>query len=77
MNVHNIPQDKKQAQIHLTAIKQTLLELMTEFGCKYTTVSNVCGTLHSELEQVNNLLEGAEYEESANLDHMTENQFNV
>ena len=60
MNVHNIPQDKKEAEIHLLAVKQTLLELMSEFGCQYTTVNNVCGTLHSELEQVNALLEGAE-----------------
>ena len=60
MNPHNIPQDKAQAETHLTAVKQTLLELMTEFGCQYTTVNNVCGTLHTKLEEVNLLLEGTE-----------------
>ena len=29
MDIKNLPADKKQAEIHLTAIKQTLLELMT------------------------------------------------
>jgi hypothetical protein len=56
MDINNLPADKKQAEIYLTAIKQTLLELMVEFGCQYTTVSNVCGTLHTKLEKVNELL---------------------
>ena len=29
MDIKNLPADKKQAEIHLTAIKQTLIELMT------------------------------------------------
>jgi len=57
MDINNLPADKKQAEIHLTAIKQTLLELMAEFGCQYTTVSNVCGTLHTRLDEINLLLE--------------------
>ena len=57
MDIKNLPADKKQAEIHLTAIKQTLIELMNEFGCQYTTVSNVCGTLHTRLDEINLLLE--------------------
>ena len=56
MDINNIPQDKIQAEIYLLAIKETLLELMGEFGCQYTTVSNVCGTLHTRLDKVNELL---------------------
>jgi len=56
MDINNIPQDKVQAEIYLLAIKETLLELMSEFGCQYTTVSNVCGTLHTRLDKVNELL---------------------
>jgi len=56
MDINNIPNDKVQAEIYLLAIKETLLELMSEFGCQYTTVSNVCGTLHTKLDKVNELL---------------------
>jgi len=56
MDINNIPNDKVQAEIYLLAIKETLLELMSEFGCQYTTVSNVCGTLHTRLDKVNELL---------------------
>jgi len=56
MDINNIPNDKAQAEIYLLAIKETLLELMSEFGCEYTTVSNVCGTLHTRLDKVNELL---------------------
>ncbi len=76
MNPHNIPQDKKHAEIHLTAIKQTLLELMEDFVCKHATQNSIRGEIRNRIDEVNLLLDGADYEYAANLDHMTENQFN-
>ena len=40
-------------------------------------ISEVSDYLNCQMILIENMLEGADYEEAANLDHMTENQFNV
>jgi len=77
MNVHNIPQSKTIAEQSLTLVKLELLELAQEIAGNKTTVNNINGSILNRIEVIDNLLEGADYEEAANLDHMTENQFNV
>ena len=76
MNVHNIPQSKTIAEQSLTLVKLELLELAQEIAGNKTTVNNINGSIWNRIEVIDNLLEGADYEEAANLDHMTENQFN-
>ena len=77
MNPHNIPQDKMQAEHSLTLVKLELLELLAEIAGNYTTLNNINGSILNRIEVIDKILEGAEYEEAANLDQMTENQFNV
>ena len=77
MNVHNIPHDKMHAEHSLTLVKLELLELLVEMASSYTTVANISGDIHNRIKFIDNVLEGADYEDAANLDHMTENQFNV
>ena len=80
MNVHNIPQDKKQAEIYLNGAKDALNSLYGDF----TVIASADNTVNTSLDyiiiqimKIENMLEGEDYEEAANLDHMTENQFNV
>jgi len=75
MNVHNIPQSKTIAEHSLTLVKLELLELAQEIAGNNTTLNNINGSIWNRIEVIDNLLEGADYEEAANLDHMTENQF--
>jgi len=77
MNPHNIPHDKIQAEHSLTLVKLELLELLAEMAGSYTTIANISGDIRNRIEFIDNVLEGADYEDAANLDHMTENQFNV
>ena len=77
MNPHNIPQDKAQAEHSLTLVKLELLELAEEIAGNHTTVNNINGSIWNRIEVIDKLLEGAEYEEAANLDQMTGSQFNV
>ncbi len=80
MNVHNIPQDKKQAEMYLKGAKDELTSLygdLTFIATVDSSVNPVLDNLSKRIEVIDNMLEGEEYEESANLDHMTENQFNV
>ena len=76
MNLHNIPQSKAIAEHSLTLVKLELLELAQEIAGNNTTVNNINGSIWNRIEVIDNLLEGADYEEAANLDHMTENQLN-
>ena len=76
MNAHNIPQDKTIAEHSLTLVKLELLELLADMAGSHTTVANISDDLRNRIQIIDNLLEGADYEEAANLDHMTENQFN-
>ncbi len=77
MNLHNIPQSKTIADYCLTLVKIELLEIAEEIAGNNTTVNAINGSIWNRIEVIDNLLEGADYEEAANLDHMTENQFNV
>jgi hypothetical protein len=79
MNVHNIPQDKKQAETHLKGAKDELTDLYKEFAhlsAINNSVNTVLETIMGRIDIIDQMLEGADYEEAANLDHMTENQFN-
>ena len=76
MNPHNIPQSKTIAEHSLTLVKLELLELAEEIAGNNTTVNAINGSIWNRIEVIDSLLEGADYEEAANLDHMTENQFN-
>ncbi len=76
MNLHNIPQSKTIGEHSLTLVKLELLELAQEIAGNNTTVNNINGSIWNRVEVIDNLLEGADYEEAANLDHMTENQLN-
>ena len=76
MNPHNIPQNKDIAQYSLTLVKLELLELLADMAGSHTTVANISDDLRNRIQMIDNMLEGADYEEAANLDHMTENQFN-
>ena len=76
MNPHNIPQDKTIADYCLTLVKIELLEIAEEIAGNNTTVNAINGSIWNRIEVIDNLLGGADYEEAANLDHMTENQFN-
>jgi len=80
MNVHNIPQDKKQAEIYLKGAKDEVVSLyrdLTFIATSDGSVNPFLDYLMKRIEVIENMLEGADYEEAANLDHMTENQFNV
>jgi len=77
MQPHNIPQNKTIAEYSLTLVKLELLELAEEIAGNNTTVNNINGSIWNRVEVIDAMLQGAEYEEAANLDHMTENQFNV
>jgi len=77
MQPHNIPQSKTIAEYSLTLVKLELLELAEEIAGNNTTVNNINGSIWNRIEVIDAMLQGAEYEEAANLDHMTENQFNV
>ena len=76
MNPHNIPHDKIQAEHSLTLVKLELLELLAEITGSHTTIANISGDIYNRIEFIDKMLEGADYEDAANLDHMTENQFN-
>ena len=76
MQPHNIPQSKTIAEYSLTLVKLELLELAEEIAGNNTTVNNINGSIWNRIEAISAMLEGAEYEEAAKLDHMTENQFN-
>jgi len=79
MNVHNIPQDKKQAEICLKGAKDELTDLYKEFAhlsAINNSVNTVLETIMGRIDIIDEMLEGADYEEAASLDHMTENQFN-
>ena len=77
MQPHNIPQSKTIAEYSLTLVKLELLELAEEIAGNHTTVNNINGSIWNRVEVIDAMLQGAEYEDAANLDHMTENQFNV
>ena len=77
MQPHNIPQNKTIAEHSLMLVKLELLELAEEIAGNNTTVNNINGSIWNRVEIIDAMLQGAEYEEAANLDHMTENQFNV
>ena len=80
MNKHNIPQDNKQAEIYLKGAKDELTSLygdLTFIATVDSSVNPVLDNLKGRIEIIDSLLEGAEYEDAAKLDHMTENQFNV
>ena len=77
MQPHNIPQSKTIAEYSLTLVKLELLELAEEIAGNNTTVNNINGSIWNRIEVIDAMLQGAEYEDAANLDHMTENQFNV
>ena len=77
MEKHNIPQDKKQAEIHLLAAKEALLNIAAMIAGEHATVDQLNSRIWKDVNAINAMLDGADYEEAANLDHMTENQFNV
>jgi len=79
MNVHNIPQDKKQAEIYLKGALNFANSLQAKLSTTDTRkmkISEISDYLNCQMILIENMLEGADYEEAANLDHMTENQFN-
>ena len=80
MNLHNIPQDKKQADEHLKGALNFANSLQAKLSTTDTRkmkISEISDYLNCQMILIENMLEGADYEEAANLDHMTENQFNV
>jgi len=60
MNVHNIPQDKMQAEHSLTLVKLELLEIAEEIAGNNTTVNNINGSVWNRIEVIDEYLEGAE-----------------
>ena len=79
MNVHNVPQDKTIADEHLKGALNFANSLQAKLSTTDTRkmkISDISDYLYCQIISVENMLEGAEYEEAANLDHMTENQFN-
>ena len=80
MNEHNIPQNKKQSDIYLKGALDFANGLQAKLSTTDTRkmkISEVSDYLNCQMILIENMLEGADYEEAANLDHMTENQFNV
>ena len=53
----NIPQDKRDATIYLKARKDALIELNAVFDALgIDTMIHVLGTMHNEVERINELL---------------------
>ena len=56
MNKYNIPDDKHDAEIHLKAMKEIILELFEKYECNGIAAS-IVGVMHNELlEEINKLL---------------------
>lgn len=59
-------------------IKSELMLLSAEIAVEgYETVSQVNGAIHNRIEELELRIASYEYERDAQLDHMTENQFNA
>ena len=63
MNVHNIPQDKKQAEIYLKGAKDELTDLYKEFAhlsAINNSVNTVLETIMGRIDIIDEMLEGEE-----------------
>ena len=78
----NIPNDKHDAAIYLKARKDALIELNALFDIdEVETIVHVLGTMHNEVERINELLgiepmTAEQYAKDATADHNTSEQFN-
>lgn len=57
MDESNIPQDKAQATIYLTAILKNTLDLIQEFNADGMTLQSARGYLYSHADAIGEMLE--------------------
>lgn len=57
MEESNIPQDKQQATIYLTAILKNTLDLIQKFNADGMTLQSARGYLYSQADKVGEMLE--------------------
>jgi hypothetical protein len=60
MNVHNIPQDKKQAEIYLKGAKDALLYIAKKISSESLNVNQVSGYIWNEVDSIDAMLKGEE-----------------
>ncbi len=62
MDKGNIPSSKQQADIFLSAYKLALLDLLASINNNTLTVADVSTHAWAEIEEIDSMLEGGEYE---------------
>ena len=57
MNIHNVPNDKRDAEIHLKARKLAILELQAGMEVVGIDVPvEILGAMYNDIEEINELL---------------------
>tara|TARA_R110002020_G_scaffold61939_2_gene166226 strand:- start:390 stop:572 length:183 start_codon:yes stop_codon:yes gene_type:complete len=60
MDINDIPQDKEQATVYLTAILKNTLDLIQKFNADGVTLQSARGYLYSQADKIGEMLEGEE-----------------